>query len=192
MTDDHDRPDGHQSDDRAAEDALHLAEAAARRGADDAALLLAEVERATALVAQGRAELEASRDDDQRLAREDAERARAGELGRARQVVQQRIDRDQTTWAAVMGDVDQHWSAVEVRGQVVTDLRRAIDLLEEQDPEFRDLYRSAATGRDPAEGPGEWGSLGPASDAEPDAGRRAGPAGPAGAPPSGPVGGGTW
>ena len=38
-------------------------------------------------------------------------------------------------------------------------------------------------------GPGEWGSLGPASDVEPEAGR---PAGPGGAPPSGPVGGGTW
>jgi hypothetical protein len=188
VTEGHDRHGGHHRIDRETEEALHQAEAAARRGADDAALLLAEVERATALVARGRAELEASRDDDERLAREDAERARSGELGRARQVVQQRIDRDQTTWAAVMGDVDQHWSAVEVRGQVVTDLRRAIDLLEEQDPEFRDLYRSAATGRDPAERPGEWGSLGPVSGAEP------GPEAPVDPRPGrlGPAGGGTW
>ena len=33
-------------------------------------------------------------------------------------------------------------------------------LLEEQDPEFSDEYRSVAEGRDPHEGPGEWASLG--------------------------------
>ena len=162
------------------DDVLHAAAAAARRSDDDVALLLADVERATAVVTQGRAELEAARDDDARLAREDAERARSGELGPARRVVQQRIDRDETTWAAVMGDVDQHWSAVEVRVQLVTDLRRAIDVLEEEDPEFSELYRSAATGRDPAERPGEWDSLGPPGSTPPPP------------PPAAPPTQGTW
>lgn len=51
--------------------------------------------------------------------------------------------------------------------ETVVAWRTAIDRLEQEDPEFAALYRSVAERRDPSERPGEWDSLGPASDAEP-------------------------
>lgn len=107
-----------------------------------------------------RAEWDAQREERDREAEHEAAMARRGELGRARQVLQQRLDQDETTWAAVLGDDDDHWSAQEYRKDLVQEMRDTIDDLEEQDPEFSDEYRSVAEGRDPHEGPGEWASLG--------------------------------
>lgn len=149
--------------DREAEDLLYQAEAALARGRDDIAALLAEVDEVNAFVTEQRDLLDGERDENRRLETEEEARARSGELGRARRVVQERIDADETTWRAVMGDEDQHWSAVETRAEMIGAVRHAIDVMEQADPEFASEYRAAALGRDPLEPPGVWSSLGGAT-----------------------------
>ena len=84
-----------------------------------------------------------------------AEEAREGGAGRARQVLQKRIDDEETDWRQVMSGVDQHWSAVEVRDEIVGDARQEVDELELRDPETARKYRDAATLRR-GDRIGEW------------------------------------
>lgn len=74
------------------------------------------------------------RTEQQRSADERATEARRGGLGPAMQRVQERIDRRQTTWEAVVSGADTHPSAIKVRADIdrgLDDFRRAA----EQDPE---------------------------------------------------------
>ncbi|MGZ4743920.1 MAG: hypothetical protein ACXVYS_12015 [Oryzihumus sp.] len=107
------------------------------------------------LLEEVRAERDSLRQAREREADELAAAAREGEHGPARQELQRRLDRAQTTWRAVMSGQDEHWSAVEVRAEVVGDARQAIDDLEKADPGFADTYREIAPLRADKE-PGEW------------------------------------
>lgn len=73
-----------------------------------------------------------------------AEQARDGEAGDARRELQERLDRDETTWRAVISGADEHWSAREVRTQVVGEARAEIDAIEESDPDLAARYRAHA------------------------------------------------
>lgn len=106
-----------------------------------------------------RAELDAERAT-LRAAREEAEttyaeEARDGDAGRARQELQRRIDAEETTWRDVMSGADQHWSAIEVREEVVGDARAEVDRIELTDPEAAERYREHATLRR-GDRIGEW------------------------------------
>lgn len=107
------------------------------------------------LLAQVEAERAALRADRLRAGEEYAERARAGEAGRAREELQRRIDREETTWRAVMSGADQHWSAVEVRDEIAGDARAEVDRMELEDPELSESYRQHATLRT-GDRIGEW------------------------------------
>lgn len=107
------------------------------------------------LLEQVRAERDALRETRERCTNELAAAARAGEQGPARRELQRRLDLEQTTWRAVMSGQDEHWSAVEVRAEVVGDARRTIDELEKDDPEFSESYREVAPLRADKE-PGDW------------------------------------
>ena len=109
------------------------------------ASLLAEVDAE-------RAQLRAARE---RATEEYADEAREGEAGRAREELQRRIDEEKTTWRAVMSGEDQHWSAVEVREEVVGDARAEVDRIELEDPEMAARYRAHATLRQ-GDRIGEW------------------------------------
>jgi hypothetical protein len=99
-----------------------------------------------------RAQLRAARE--QALA-EYAEEAREGDAGRAREELQRRIDAEETTWHAVMSGADDHWSAIEVREEVVGDARAEVDRIELTDPETAERYRAQATLRE-GQRTGEW------------------------------------
>jgi hypothetical protein len=51
----------------------------------------------------------------------------------AQRVLRQRIDRRETTWAEVVRDEDQHWSAVEVRAEIAAAFRTGVEALEQED-----------------------------------------------------------
>lgn len=109
------------------------------------ASLLAEVEIERAQLRAAREQAEA----------EYAEQARGGEAGRAREELQRRIDDEETTWRAVMSGEDRHWSAIEVREEIVGDARTEVDRLEVDDPEMARRYREHATLRE-GDRIGEW------------------------------------
>lgn len=106
-----------------------------------------------------RAEVEAERAqlraDRERAEQEYAEEAREGGAGRARQVLQKRIDDEETDWRQVMSGADGHWSAAEVRDEIVGDARAEIDQVELEDSEMAERYRAAATLRR-GDRIGEW------------------------------------
>lgn len=109
------------------------------------ATFLAEVE-------QERARLRAERE---RAEVAYAEQARDGEAGDARRELQKRIDDEETTWREVISGADEHWSAREVRSELVGDARAEIDAIEESDPELARRYREHARLRD-GDRNGEW------------------------------------
>ncbi len=109
------------------------------------ATFLAEVE-------QERARLRAQRE---RAEAEYAEQARDGEAGDARRELQRRLDADETTWRHVISGADDHWSAREVRSELVSDARSEIDAIEESDPELAQRYRAHAQLR-AGDRNGEW------------------------------------
>ena len=92
-------------------------------------------------VDQERARLRAERE---RAQAEYAEQARDGQAGDARRVLQERIDDDETTWRDVISGADEHWSAREVRAELVKDARAEVDAIEESDPELARRYRAHA------------------------------------------------
>lgn len=101
---------------------------------EQSATFLAEVD-------QERARLRAERERAQAAY---AEQARDGQAGDARRVLQDRIDDDETTWRDVISGADEHWSAREVRAELVTDARAEVDAIEESDPELARRYRAHA------------------------------------------------
>lgn len=124
---------------------------------------LAEVEALTTTLRQENAglleDLAAEREQLARQRREaEAEVTRgaeAGEQGRARQELQRRIHRGESSWAQVMAGIDRHWSAEEVRREVIDDVRATVDELEREDPELALTYRRDAVLRR-GDQPGEW------------------------------------
>ena len=84
-----------------------------------------------------------------------AERARDGQAGDARRELQKRIDDDQTTWRDVISGADRHWSASEVRSELVSDARAHVDAIEDSDPELAQRYRAHAQLRE-GDRNGEW------------------------------------
>ena len=114
---------------------------------------LAEMETATAELREQSAtfldEVEAERarlrGERARAEEEYADRARGGAAGEARQELQRRIDQEHTTWREVLSGADDHWSAREVRQELVSHARREIDVLETSDPELAVKYRAHAS-----------------------------------------------
>ncbi len=84
-----------------------------------------------------------------------AEQARDGEAGDARRELQRRIDDEETSWRDVISGADEHWSAREVRSELVSDARTEIDAIEESDPELARTYRAHARLRD-GDRNGQW------------------------------------
>ncbi|XVX21358.1 hypothetical protein ACQP1U_05650 [Actinomycetota bacterium] len=133
----------------------------------DADGLREELDRIRAEQAGERADAE-----QERRAAEDA--ARRGEHGPAMREVQLRIDRKETSLPEVLSGQDQHWSAVEVRGQVHEAFRSSMAQLAAADPDAEAAFPSF-----------DFSALAPTED--PD-GRGPAP----GAPPAWPHKGGTW
>lgn len=126
-------------------DALAEMQAVADQLRSRSADFLAEVdaERAALRAARSRAQAEY------------AETAREGGAGRAREELQRRIENDETTWREVISGADDHWSAQDVRAELVGDARIQIDQLELSDPDFAEQYRAHADLRR-GERTGEW------------------------------------
>lgn len=124
---------------------------------------LAEVEALTTSLREENAglldELAAEREQLARQRRaaeaEVARGAEAGEQGAARRELQRRIDRGESSWPLVMAGADRHWSAEEVRQEVIGDVRATVDELEREDPGLALTYRRDATLRR-GDQPGEW------------------------------------
>lgn len=151
----------------AEESAVFEAEAALRRQEADIDGLLAKVGEAHELMARAREELdseaEASREDREQEEKE----ARAGALGADRRELQRRLDRDETTWAAVMTGRDEHPTAVAYRDQIGDRLRTIVEQESEKDPELREgldhMARYSQPG-DPETRIPDWPTPQPASD----------------------------
>lgn len=105
-----------------------------------------------ALLEQVRAERDALRRSREKAEQAVAAAARSGAQGSARRELQRRMDLGETTWRDVMSARDRHWSAAEVRAEVVGEARRTIDELEQDDPEFSAAYRAVAPLRRDQEG----------------------------------------
>lgn len=116
-----------------------------------------------------RAQIDAERREDAARNARAEEEVRRGEYGRALQEVQRRIDRRETTMPDVLSGADTHWSAVEVRRDLVTSVRRTIDELEEEDPEFSAAYRQVAPGRQ-GHSTGDWSNLPVEGEGDPGTG----------------------
>ena len=101
---------------------------------EQSSTFLAEVE-------QERARLRADRE---RPAADYADQARDGGAGEARRELQERIDEGETSWRDVLSGADDHWSARDVRAELVGDARAEIDALEESDPELAQMYFGGA------------------------------------------------
>lgn len=136
-------------------EAMRAAEAASLEAADSVRERLGAIQ---AEIEALRAEMERDRAQDEKDSAEDAQRARQGDLGPAAQTLQARIDREETTMAAVLSGADPHWSAVEMRRTFVTNVRQVIDELEDSDPEFAADYREVATLR-AGQDIGEWSDV---------------------------------
>lgn len=163
---------------RAADELLIEMQQSARELEDVLAGIERQVTEATAALETIRDEARAAESEN---SREEYERAaRRGELGPEREELQRRIDDGLTTWRDVVSGADTHPSAVAVRAEITGSLRAAVDRLEEEDPEFRESYRSVATLRDADGAPGDWSDVdGKPSDGPPP-------------PPPVPTGGGSW
>ena len=111
----------------------------------ESALMNAEVEAE-------RAALRAERD---RALDDYAELARDGGAGEAREELQGRNDKEETTWREVMSGVDTHWSAEEVRAEIVGDARAEVDEIERSEPDLAVQYREHAVLRQ-GDRIGEW------------------------------------
>lgn len=111
----------------------------------ESALMNAEVEAE-------RAALRAERD---RALDDYAELARDGGAGEAREELQGRNDKEETTWREVMSGVDTHWSAEEVRAEIVGDAREEVDEIERSEPDLAVQYREHAVLRQ-GDRIGEW------------------------------------
>lgn len=107
------------------------------------------------LLAEVHAERAALRAARERALSAYADEARDGDAGRAREVLQRRIDEGETTWRSVMSGADDHWSAVEVREEIAGDARAEVDLIERTDPEAARRYREHAVLRE-GQRQGEW------------------------------------
>lgn len=84
-----------------------------------------------------------------------AELAREGGAGEAREVLQGRLDQEETTWRDVMSGVDTHWSATAVRDEIVGDARAEVDEIERSEPALAATYREQAVLRND-DRIGEW------------------------------------
>lgn len=111
----------------------------------ESATFLAEVERE-------RADLRARREHAEA---DYADQARDGRAGDARRQLQERVDDGETTWRDVLSGADDHWTAREVRSELVTDARAEVDAIEESDPELAQRYRAHAQLRE-GDRNGEW------------------------------------
>jgi hypothetical protein len=111
----------------------------------ESALMNAEVDAERAAL---RAERDRALDDYSELARD-------GGAGEAREELQRRIDKDETTWLDVMSGVDTHWSAEEVRAEIVGDARAEVDEIERSEPDLAVQYREHAVLRQ-GDRIGEW------------------------------------
>jgi len=180
------------TDERWAEEgAVFEAEAALRRQEADIDALLAKVGEAQDLIARARAELDAEAAEAREDREQEEKEARAGALGPDRRDLQRRLDRDETTWAAVLTGRDEHPSAVAYRDQVGDRLRAVVEQETERDSELRDgldhMARYSRPG-DPETRIPDW----PTPEATSD-GRRAPEPGPEpGEPRRPPTSFGTW
>ena len=147
-----------QDHSRVAREALDQMRAVTAQGEADAAAVLERLGSIRDEIAVLAQEIADEREKESEDGAEDEARVRRGELGPAAQELQQRIDRRETTMAAVISGADPHWSAVEIRRTFVTNMRQMIDELEDSDPEFAQRYRSAATLREGQE-IGQWPDL---------------------------------
>lgn len=145
---------------RAMREAVEQMRTAADQGEADTAAVLAKLGAIREEITSIQQEIAEEREKEAEEQAEDEARARRGELGPAAQELQARIDRKQTTMAAVLSGEDTHWSAVEIRRTFATNMRQMIDELEEEDPEFAERYRAAATLRQ-GQDIGEWPDLEP-------------------------------
>jgi hypothetical protein len=175
----------------AEENAVFEAEAALRRQEADIDGLLLKVGEAQDLMARARAELDAEAADSRADREQEEKEARSGALGPDRRELQRRLDRDETTWAAVMTGRDDHPSAVAYRDQIGDRLRTIVEEESEKDPELREglehMARYSQPG-DPETRIPDWPTPEPASD-----GRRAPEQDtPRGEPPPPPSTFGTW
>ncbi|WP_207083434.1 hypothetical protein [Nocardioides sp. S5] len=66
------------------------------------------------------------------------------ELQQTTDELRERIDRDEPTWRDVISGADDHWSARDVRAELVGDVRAEIDAIEESDPDLAQRYRAHA------------------------------------------------
>ncbi|MDT0214627.1 hypothetical protein Q9R29_12090 [Rothia sp. ARF10] len=155
----------------AEENTVFEAEAALRRQEADIDALLAKVGDAQDLIERARAELDAEAEDSRADREQEEKEARSGALGPERRELQRRLDRDETTWAAVMTGRDDHPTAVAYRDQVGDRLRAIVEEESEKDPELREglehMARYSQPG-DPETRIPDWPAPEPASD-----GRRA-------------------
>lgn len=70
-------------------------------------------------------------------------------------ILQGRIDKDETSWRLVMSGEDTHWSAEEVRAEIVGDARAEVDEIERSEPDLAASYREHAVLRQ-GDRIGEW------------------------------------
>lgn len=111
--------------------------------------------QSASLLAEVQAERAVLREARERASEEYAAEARAGEAGQAREELQRRIDRGETSWRQVMSGEDQHRSAVQVREEIVGEARAEVDRMERDDPAMSERYRAHATLRR-GDRIGEW------------------------------------
>lgn len=122
------------------EDALFEAQAMLRRQESEIAEVMARVAAANALVERARAELDAEADDTSADREGEEREARSGALGATRQVLQRRLDREETTWVAVLSGRDEHESAVDYRNSIGAGMERVVDQERENDPAFNEGF----------------------------------------------------
>ncbi|PRY63178.1 hypothetical protein BCF74_1029 [Knoellia remsis] len=135
----------------AEESAVFEAEAALRQQESAIDGILSKVAEANDLMARARAELDAEADDSRADREQEEKEARTGALGRERQELQRRLDRNETTWAEVMSGRDEHPSAVAYRGQVGDGLRAIVEEETAKDPELREALDQMARYSEPGD-----------------------------------------
>jgi hypothetical protein len=183
--------------DRELDELVHRAEAALRRQESEIAEVLAGVERARSLTERARVEIEQERAQDAADRRAEEDEARRGQHGHDRQVLQRRLDAEQTTWRAVLSGADEHESAVAYREAVGVQARAVVERLREEDPEWGSAFDrfgpdSPVEFPDPPVDdridPLRPGALGPSGDTSPPRG----PGNASDGPRRPPGGGGVW
>lgn len=121
---------------RELDEVIHRAQAALRRQESEIAEVLKGVERAKAVTARAKVEIERDKAQDAAERRAEETAARTGELGPERRALQRRLDANQTTWAEVLSGRDEHETAVAYREAVGVQARKVVDRLREEDPEW--------------------------------------------------------